>query len=307
MNKKILAVAVAAAFAVPAIAAADTTLYGQVNFEVQSLDGDIDTGSYGSRIGVKGSEDLGGGLKGLFQIEGSVTLSDPSNANWNRNTFVGLNGGFGTVLGGRHDHPYKIASLPFRNFGDTLVDSTSGSGVKPPNFKAQSFLRSSGVVAYISPNMSGFQVLAAVVPFTDDNGDGQTPFSLAATYKQGPIYFTVAYEDMEDAGLDYEAALVGGTYKIGGLTAGVMYEQLEVQSTGNETARWLIPVTYDLNNNVTLRAAVQMDDPDVGEDSTDFAVGAQYKLSKRTETYVNVVTRDDNETTDFGLGVRHKF
>jgi predicted porin len=307
MNKKILAVAVAAAFAVPAIAAADTTLYGQVNFEVQSLDGDIDTGSYGSRIGVKGSEDLGGGLKGIWQVEGSITLAESSDANWNRNTFVGLNGGFGTVLGGRYDHPYKIASLPFRNFGDTLVDSTAGSGSKGGNFRAQSFLRSSGVVAYVSPNMSGFQVLAAVVPFTDDNGDGQTPFSLAATYKQGPVYLTVAYEDMEDAGLDYETALIGGTYMIGGLTAGVMYEQKEVQSSNEEIARWLIPVTYDLNNNVTLRAAVQMDDPDAGDDATDFALGAQYKFSKRTETYVNVVTRDDNETTDFGLGVRHKF
>jgi predicted porin len=306
MNKKILAVAVAAAFAVPAIAAADTTLYGQVNFEVMAWDGDVNTGSYGSRIGVKGSEDLGGGLKGIWQIEGNVSLVG-GNSDWNRNTFVGLNGGFGTVLGGRYDHPYKIASLPFRNFGDTMVDSTAGSGSKGGNFRAQSFLRSSGVVAYVSPNMSGFQVLAAVVPFSDDAGDQQTPFSLAATYKQGPVYLTVAYEDMEDAGLDYETAMIGGTYKFGSFTTGVMYEQKEVQSTGNETARWLIPVTYDLNNNVTLRAAVQMDDPDAGDDATDFALGAVYNFSKRTETYFNVVTRDDNDTVDFGLGVRHKF
>lgn len=306
MNKKLIAVAVAAAFAVPAIAAADTTLYGQVNFEVMAWDGDVNTGSFGSRIGVKGSEDLGGGLKGIWQIEGNVSLVG-GNSDWNRNTFVGLNGGFGTVLGGRYDHPYKIASLPFRNFGDTMVDSSAGSGSKGGNFRAQSFLRSSGVVAYVSPNMGGFQVLAAVVPFTDEEGSSNAPFSLAATYKQGPVYLTVAYEDMEDAGLDYETAMIGGTYKFGSFTTGVMYEQLEVQSTGNETSRWLIPVTYDVNNNVTLRAAVQMDDPDAGDSATDFALGALYKFSKRTETYVNVVTRDDNDTVDFGLGVRHKF
>lgn len=342
MNKKILAVAVAAFVAAPAIAAADTTLYGQLNFEVMSWDGDANTGSFGSRIGVKGSEDLGGGLTGLWQIEGNVSLTN-GGSDWNRNTFIGLDGGFGTAIVGRYDHPYKLASLPFRNFGDTMVVSTMGSGVnsvnvnvsdrpilnpqivtvtQPQSFRALSFLRSSGVVAYVSPNLSGFQVSAATVPFHDDAEDkNRFPFSLAATYRQGPLYATVAYEDMEHVA-GYDTWMLGATYKLGDFTFGAMYENWEAKgdslAADNDLTvnRILVPLTYNLSSSVMLRAAVQYDKAELDGDSEnflDYALGAQYKFSNRTEVYANVVSRsnlvelEDNDTWDFGVGLRHRF
>ena len=77
-----------------------------------------------SNLGFRGTEDLGGGLKAKFQIEGTVDVDDGSAAGfrWNRNTFVGLSGGFGSVKLGLMD-------TVFKEYGDTLGVLGSRSGL----------------------------------------------------------------------------------------------------------------------------------------------------------------------------------
>jgi len=162
-----------------------------------------------SRVGVKGSEDLGNGLKAVYQIELGVDMTnayrDNNIANGNRadgfafrNTFVGLAGDWGTFLLGRHDTPLKISTGKLDLFSDTLADYNNTIGFQD--------LRTDSTVAYVSPSWGGFQFMAAVVPeggattlgvFNADADSIAGAYSLAAIYKNGPFYGAVAYESLE--------------------------------------------------------------------------------------------------------------
>jgi predicted porin len=158
--------------------------------------------SRANRIGVKGSEDLGNGLKAIYQVEFGVQLAD-TNANvasgadnvTMRNSFVGLAGGFGTFLVGRHDTPFKISTGKLDLFSDTMADYNGTVGFQDN--------RTDNTVAYISPSWSGFSFAAAAVApggtyFGGQNidADGFEAYSLAAIYNNGPFYGAVAYESI---------------------------------------------------------------------------------------------------------------
>jgi predicted porin len=115
----------------------------------RSSQGYLQGESRANRIGVKGSEDLGNGLKAIYQVEFGVQLAD-TNANVTsgadnvtmRNSFVGLAGGFGTFLVGRHDTPFKISTGKLDLFADTMADYNGTVGFQD--------LRTDNTVAYIS-------------------------------------------------------------------------------------------------------------------------------------------------------------
>jgi predicted porin len=159
----------------------------------------------GSRFGIKGSEDLGSGLKAIWQIELGIDVPEGSLSTSLRNSFVGLAGDWGTFLVGRHDTPYKISTGKLDMFSDTMADFNLTVG-----FDDQ---RASNAIAYISPSFSGFQFAGAVVSpgkeFTyTDLYTGATKenyadsladaYSLAVIYKNGPFYGSVAYESFSD-------------------------------------------------------------------------------------------------------------
>jgi predicted porin len=161
--------------------------------------------SRANRIGVKGSEDLGNGLKAVYQVEFGVQLADESQNNVAsggdavsmRNSYVGLASGFGTVLVGRHDTPMKISTGPLDLFSDTLADFNGTVGFGD--------VRADNVIAYISPNWGGFQLAAAAVAGGGDTiGQGSNinsesiaeAYSIAGIYKNGPFYASMAYESI---------------------------------------------------------------------------------------------------------------
>ena len=157
-----------------------------------------------SRIGVKGSEDLGGGLKAIYQVEFGVNLSDTNDNVVNnadaitmRNSFVGLAGNWGTFLVGRHDTPLKISTGKLDLFSDTMADYNGTVGFHD--------VRADNAIAYISPSFSGFQLAAALVaPGGATAGFGESTetdsiaeaYSIAGIYKNGPFYASIAYESL---------------------------------------------------------------------------------------------------------------
>ena len=173
-------------------------------------------GGRANRLGVKGSEELGGGLKAIYQIELGINPTDTNNNLINnadtismRNTFVGLAGGWGTALMGRHDTPLKISTGKLDFFADTLADMNGTVGFQD--------LRADNAVAYISPSLSGFTLAAAIVPSGGSNGLGNNflggstganggvntesdqvngAWSIAAIYSNGPFYASAAYESL---------------------------------------------------------------------------------------------------------------
>jgi predicted porin len=199
MNKKLLAAAIASATIVGAPAAfAESTVYGKLH---TSIDYDNPPGgpnktynvqNRASRLGFKGSEDLGNGLKAIYQIELGIR-SDGGNQQsvgdghtGQRNTFVGLSGGWGTALVGRHDTPTKMAFYATGNerIGDSIIDLNPGSGAPIGVFTE---VRANNAIAYVSPNFAGFTFAAATIP-GEETGKTNSANGLADHYSFGLMY-----------------------------------------------------------------------------------------------------------------------
>jgi predicted porin len=217
MNKNILAIAIAAASVVAAPSVfAKATVYGLAHMSVDAVsnaaqgaeNGSVNSlSSNSSRLGIKGSEDLGAGLKAVYQFETTLALDGDHNAanatgsgfGGQRNSFVGLGGGFGTVLLGIHDTPYKLMARKYDLFGDrigdtrTLTRTANGGYAATLNFDE----RPQNVVAYVSPSFNGIQATLAYVADEKNSkstANDATAFSANVGYKAGKFAADVAYE-----------------------------------------------------------------------------------------------------------------
>jgi predicted porin len=284
MKKSLIALAVAGVFAVPAYAAtSNVDVYGVLGISVEDNDGDFNdqpqVTDRQSRIGFKGSEDLGGGMKAIWQIEQAIS-SQASGQDGvggaslaNRNSFVGLSGGFGTVLLGRHDTPYKLSTSKLDVFVDTVADYNVAEGFNLTDFDdndASGALsagddiftlvapglidpihdyRAPGTLAYVSPNFSGFSFAAALV-MTNNNAsltrDGKVSlgnlgtdnsldaYSLSASYENGPLYIGVGYQDVGAEDLGIEDTTA---WKVG---AGYSFGDLKIGAVYEDVSDALV-------------------------------------------------------------------
>lgn len=231
MKKSALALAVAAALVGFGSAAyADTTLYGSARV---SLDYDDSDSVYGraadgslvrvqagaeawdvfnnaSRLGVRGEEDLGGGLSAIYQYEFGVDVTDGGNLNSNRPKWVGLKGSFGSVTAGTQWTPYYNvigigdifnSSKVFDN--DTYLGNTFG-------------LRMDNSLVYSTPNFSGFSAQAMlVVNGSCSPADPTTPADLCKASADNRLPSNLSDNvDMWNIGLSYKNGpfFVGATY-----------------------------------------------------------------------------------------------
>lgn len=219
MKKTLLSLALFGAFTGAAMAADNVQLYGIVDLGVQHLSFDNTTvnrlGSgiqSASRIGLKGTEDLGGGLSAMFQVEtgfcangnnasayggaGQGAQSQAGNSYctagttfMGRTSMVGLTGGFGTVALGRMYSPYFNAAATYDPFGAGLTGSITNLDPGPLDY-----VRVSQTMAYMTPTFAGFQGTAAYAfggqPGNNSNGRA---YNLALTYDNGPISAGVTY------------------------------------------------------------------------------------------------------------------
>jgi predicted porin len=210
MNKKLLALAVAGAFAAP-VAMADTSnvvVYGVVNMSIDSVDGGS-TGntaerrtrvsSNNSNLGFKGTEDLGNGLSAVWQFESAIAFDqqprndssagDASGGTGARNTYAGLSSKtMGALTLGNQESPMKTSIAKLDMFGNTIADYRTLIGPQ---------VRGVNSVLYSSPSFNGFDV-KAMYSARNEAGNGGTNnpsyWSASATYANGPILAAVAYE-----------------------------------------------------------------------------------------------------------------
>jgi len=286
MHKNNIALAIAAALAMagPASAAVSetVTLYGQANVSYDMINTGTTTGngslqgitsnrvaSNSSLIGVKGSSELGSGWNVLVQAE--ITLGTDTGASgcqvpeagatessrlkclFDRNTYLGLsNDDYGTLLAGRHDTPYKIATRELDVFADGIADNRSllgttilgganrelSPGVYANPVVTETFdVRLSNLVLYMSPSFGGFRIAVGFSNLTESNTYADQPsgnsMSVAGIYEHGPVYATVAYEDQTTGTKDSQniyqyttikATKLGLGYKLDILDVGFVYE-----------------------------------------------------------------------------------
>lgn len=353
--KKILAVAIASAFAAPAFAAtSNVDLYGQMNVsydyvESDSTDSRGRVSSNNSHIGFKGAEDLGGGLSAVWQFEYAIQLdqqqfnqafqasSDTQGGNSLRNTFAGLSSkSLGSLTFGTQESPLKLSTGPLAVYHNTLADYRS--------VFTKLSTRSDNSVLYTSPNLTGVQV-QAMYGFRNEGGATATEdskmYAASATYKNGPLYATLAYENNEIDGATAAATAqndawrAGVGYTLGDLKLGLAYEDNDVENgagvSTNDGSAWYVSAAYNMGN-ITLNASyTDRDEYTSGADNgaKQYAVGVDYNFSKRTSVYAlytevsndgagtnglgpatgiaTVTTNAGGDSSGFALGMVHKF
>ncbi len=273
MNKKLIALAVVGAVFAPAVMAQTAnpvTLYGRAYVGLESVKADGGSAvPIGSRLrvsnlgpsmfGIRGTEDLGDGLKAFFQMETQFTLDQNDAAGAastfaTRNSGVGLQGGFGSVLLGRWDTPFKVASAAIDPFGDTTLGGYTAAMSDRGNFN----VRQQNVVQYWTPNLSGFQ---ARVAYGVNEGKTATvnpsQFSWNATYTQGPIYVGYAWERHKDQFKGYTVALAAiqgaqetGQSLFGAVTFGPLKVGLMTQRFKKNAGPTAAVQTTDIKSNM---------------------------------------------------------
>lgn len=323
MNKKLLAIVVGAAAAMPVMAMADVTVYGRAHVSVDQLDDGADysetnLSSNSSRLGFKGDHEINPNLKAFFQIEQEVLFGTDNDSNLNtRDTFVGLGGNFGAVQIGRFDSPFKVARGPANLFGDQVGDMRNLTRVSNSRFDE----RYDNTIQYTTPSFSGFTGnLGYSVHAGSDAGDDHESDSVSVSlnYIGGPFEAAIAYEKAEEE--TRTSTVAGAVLPVGardGVRVAVSYKVMDPlklvgfyqtveHDSDNLTEAQNDALTADVYglgaemkvaSNTALKGMWLTRDVDADNRNSDLlVVGVEHKLDKAVRVYANyaVVDNDDN-------------
>lgn len=326
MKKHLIAAAVAAAVAVPAMAQ-NVTMYGilDVNWTALDTDGVGTNSAMGSsalatsRFGVRGSEDLGGGLKAEFQLEGTLlpetgTLgktttsgTTESVSNFDREAWVGLAGGFGAARFGTSDvtNANNIDSR-VSQMGDLGLISELGTDQKK-------------VVRYTTPKFGNFQAEIGTASPNATTANENTKDRVTAffgSYEAGALGAYVGHEIKKiDSSYDQKQTTLGVKYDFGVASAGLVYATRDGATSGaNDFDQWVISAAMPLSNGYKLHAGYETLSTDNAETTADFkayTLAVTKSLSKRTSLYAAFIDKDFDTTTadskQYTVGVLHTF
>ena len=302
MKKSLVALAVLAASGA-AFAQSTVTMYGVADLSLSdtsgsttqmSGNGQMNNGS--SRLGVRGTEDLGGGLKASFNFEQGINAETGATQ---ANTFaraanLSLSGGFGSVKLGRTLNPSFFGVAAWELTG-TANYSVVGNQF---GFGGPADPRNNSEFSYSMPRMSGFGATLGYV-FKADNANN-AKVDANVTYVQGPIAAGLSYNKVENSPRNWA---LGGKYDFGTFQVAASYQDPAGDkkgfTVGGSAALGPVVLTLDMAR-----------DTGSAFKTTDMVVEAKYALSKRTFAYAAAL-RDDFATTatvtSYGLGIRHNF
>jgi predicted porin len=334
MKKNFIALAVAAAVAAPMAASADSTVYGKLHMSIDNQNDGNDSGlfhsSNDSRMGFKGSEDLGNGMSAIYQIE--VDLDGPGSStdlqwqNGLRNTYIGVAGNWGAVITGKHDTPYKITGRKVELFGDTRGDFRQLSN------RIGHEARLDNVIAYKLPTMGGFNLLAAYV--TPDSTTAKSEaYSINADWSNDMFWVGAAMTQTGE-NVELNPAVgetkqsnyrIAGQFKMAGFKVNAMYDdqKLDVPTNFKHTG-YLLGLAWSTGPH-TIKG--QYADYTITEDGVAdqkdkaYALGYDYAMSKKTTLYAiyNAQQNEDGvegslwkgvtgeDASNFGVGMVLKF
>ncbi|WP_051303662.1 porin [Comamonas composti] len=292
----------------------------------------------GSRIGLRGQEDLGGGLKALFQLEmgleadsgalktftgnyASATPSAPgglpSTGGFNRRSHVGLQSDWGTVLLGRDYTPMYYTALAT----DTLKLAYLGNvqGLLSLAGGSERLARMSNGVFYTSPQLGGLRLRAAYGFGAESPGgagnppkDAHTLYGVGADFSTGGLVLSAAYQQiklptvggapLEFTGLRTRKDLIfGAQYRTGPWLLSAGHFRVNAPQKGEDT--WLgAGYTFGVNTVKLQVQRLRQDNPS-GKDRRATVVGAVFEhgLSKRTSLYTSYSRSSNNATGQFGV------
>ncbi|HFA2732465.1 TPA: porin [Neisseria gonorrhoeae] len=345
MKKSLIALTLAA---LPVAATADVTLYGAIKAGVQTYRSvehregkvvGVGTGSeisdFGSKIGFKGQEDLGNGLKAVWQLEQGASVAG-TNTGWgNKQSFVGLKGGFGTIRAGSLNSPLKntknnVNAWESGKFTGNVLE-ISGMAQREHRYLS---------VRYDSPEFAGFSGSVQYAP-KDNSGSNGESYHVGLNYRNNGFFAQYAGlfqrygEGTKMEGYAYNIhslfveklqvhRLVGG-YDNNALYASVAAQQQDAKLYGamsgnshNSQTEVAATVAYRFGN-VTPRVSYAhgfkgtVDDANHDNTYDQVVVGAEYDFSKRTSALVSAGWLQEGKGADkivstaSAVVLRHKF
>ncbi|MBB5206211.1 putative porin [Inhella inkyongensis] len=301
---------VAAAVAAPAFAQSSVTLYGRLNTTVenQKVNGGLSkwvVANNSSRLGFKGVEDIGGGLKASFNLEHGFQsdtgtqnlLSDGKPAAfWGREAWVQLAGSFGAVRLGNFTPESYFATA------DYISMHNHDTGSSSDELYDFSTYRSKNKVGYFTPSMGGLSASLSMSAGEGNSGEKRL-IDTAVNYVAGPFHAGFGYAKHGDV----NQWALRGLYEMGAFTFGAYYQIAEngyakKYKNGRLAAMYSMGASeFHLNYG---RAT----------DGDQYTLGYNYNLSKRTKVYAYYTDRDtargtarSGEFSSLAMGVRHNF
>ncbi|HEX5738982.1 MAG TPA: porin [Hydrogenophaga sp.] len=327
MKKSIIALAALASLTAVGTAAAQSsvTLYGRMDASVGSerVDGVSTTKLYSgnlttSRLGFRGSEDLGGGLKANFQLEAALSLDDGTTGGmrFNRASWVGLSGGFGAVRAGLLDSAYKDI-YDMGNSANTFDSAFTPTGVAYAGVGNYTS-RPSNHIRYDTPNFGGFSGGLSVA-LDETAGVSNDTNAVNLRYRAGGLDVGVGVQKQKNSVVadERDYRVLAAAYDFGVVRVSGQYQVAE-QGSGLEDNEYAVGVTMPLGA-FELSAGYAMGKSELSgvttEEGKAFGLAATYALSKRTKLYGGYVDGEVENgvgtvTTDrrlFALGLRHDF
>ena len=341
MQKKIIALAVAGLASTAAFAQTNVQIYGLFDYGYSYrwdnlVNGTPDSNSAfnggqaaGSRLGFKGTEDLGNGLKAVFLFEHGLSVDTNSqsaadnqgktgsnNTTYTRQAYAGLTGNFGTLIGGRLYTPHftlwsgvidPFGAGTVGQYGNVMGGALGGDVVRVDN-----------AVAYVSPSFGGFTVTGAYSNAlagneSVDNGADAKVYALLGRYTAGGLDLGLNYHYARfegQSGLVASGVQASDTYN---LTLGGAYDFKAFKLHGalayNETSgnngfngnsnleimNYFLGVTVPVGK-IDIKGSILYSDADNWGDATQYAIGANYNLSKRTDVYTAYSYIDADDT-----------
>jgi predicted porin len=295
-------------------------------------------GLNGSRFGLRGTEDLGGGLSANFQFENGFSLDSGATSTTNagvitnraiaapatsaaifaRQAYIGLNGGFGNVRLGRQYSSYDELRGGTDTLGHTSFSATAGSGAWDTVGNNYTF-RVNNMVRYETPNMGG--LVANISYGLGENktaaagADKLTAFKVQ--YANGPIMAGIAYQNEKTAATSLKHTLVAGSYDLGVAKINAGYNTSSLRLGGKDTEMQLgvtvpmgaVSVALGYGNSKVKTAGLTT------AKGSSLGLQAIYSLSKRTSAYVGLVNTSvkngagvtTNKLSTTAVGLRHTF
>lgn len=330
MNKSLIALAALATLASSgaAFAQSTVTIYGRIDNSVgaqkdigKSTQSKMFYGGNGGlttpRLGFRGTEDLGGGLKANFQFEQRI---DTTNGAEEAPTFkgaalLGLSGDFGTVRAGRMTTQYDdVRALSYANNVFDSAFSPADNGV----FKSGGDYskRHNSQIRYELPAMGG--VYGGVsYAFEQTAGKGDKMAGFLVGYKAGPLNVALGYQD-EKTKSKYTGVAASYDFGVASISGGFNTRKGSTTALGKDdefTAGVNVPVGAAVNVSLGYASSKTKVNGATAGKSDGFGLGATYALSKRTKLYAgyrthNIKNATGVKTTDtaiYAVGVRHDF
>ncbi|MDP2227366.1 MAG: porin [Moraxellaceae bacterium] len=339
MKRTLIALGVIAATAAPLVAQAAPTLYGRLNLSVNNVDVDnVATGdvwnltSHASRIGVKGDDKLTDSLSAVYGIEWQVEADSGTTDLTQRNRYVGVKAGWGTLKLGKLDTYLKTAEGRVDQFNDLAgdIDSTIGAQAGAA--------RANNVIDYSSPKIADSLTLnlqliqnegaADGSPVVADRGNGLGDgISASAIFSAAELTAILAYNKdvvsrlgggaADNLAADALRLSVSYNLKPVGLTLGALYQTAEsdISAQDIEQDGFVLSAALKFADKWTAKAQFGQSTTEVNTVETDrstTSLGLDYSLGKGARAYGyytlnNTKAATDIDTNIFGVGLDYSF